>query len=194
MPTQYGGCLVNAQDGVNGRATLQSKGWTIDDGGLADCAITGMLTYNPSSATNQDVLATLTLNMTGSVMLSGWTTVNATTFTKLYTGNVSGEVVNFESVYGYTGVSFVIISRIDKTLPEITNLTYTPDTATSGNVEVSITLNEAGIITGRATAGNLTRTKIFDTNTGYTLTFSDIVGNTNTTGITINRIDKTAVT
>ncbi|GHV24625.1 hypothetical protein FACS1894176_01350 [Bacteroidia bacterium] len=38
----------------------------------------------------------------------------------------------------------------------------------------------------------MTRTNIFATNTGYTQTFSDLVGNMNSTGIAINRIDKTA--
>ncbi|GHV23471.1 hypothetical protein FACS1894176_01340 [Bacteroidia bacterium] len=182
-----------------------------------DCIITGSVSYTPTSSTptSGTVTATLTLNMPGTLQTPGWTQVNATQFTKIYTGNtLGGEILSFQNSYGYTGSVNVEVTRIDripptctvtysttgstnqnvqtslincsepivgstmylftgngvyfftitdvagniailpavvtwidKTVPQIIHLTYTPSTATNGNVEVSITLNEAGIIT-----------------------------------------------
>ncbi|MDR2541320.1 MAG: hypothetical protein LBD11_06235 [Candidatus Peribacteria bacterium] len=92
-----------------------------------------------------------------------------------------------------TGIS---INRIDKYAPYATNVTYTPSTNTNGSVTATLTVNETVTLpAGRN--GNATGTiftKIFSANTGITLTISDLVGNMDTTGITINWIDKTAVT
>ncbi|MDD2537711.1 MAG: BspA family leucine-rich repeat surface protein, partial [Candidatus Absconditabacteria bacterium] len=70
--SKYGGCAINAAAGIAGRALLQTKGWTITDGGEEGCAlITGVLSYSPSTLTNQDVLVTLTLSAPGTLLSSG---------------------------------------------------------------------------------------------------------------------------
>lgn len=53
--------------------------------------------------------------------------------------------------YTWSSSDYTIQSRFDTTPPEIISLTYSPSTKTSGDVEVSITLNEAGIISGWTT-------------------------------------------
>jgi hypothetical protein len=143
------------------------------------------ISYSPSGDTNQDVVASL-IDCTEVVTVTN--SGNATDHT--FTGNDSF-IFNFVDHVGNTGSKTATVNWIDKTLPQITNLTYTPDSATSGNVEVSITLNEAGIMAGRSTSDNLTFTKIYSANVTETLNFTDVVGNANSTGIFINWIDKT---
>ena len=184
-PTKYGGCEVNGPAGIAGHNKLISdKGWTITDGGLAGCAVTASVAYVPSTATNTDVTATLTLNMTGSVTLSGRTQVNATTFTKVYTGNDS-ETVTFESIYGYTGDILVEVTRIDKT-PPTCSIDYTPTTDTNQDVVAALTgCSEAVIVTNTSftpcqggaseVSGGLCT---FTGNDTFTFNFTDAYGNT----------------
>ena len=142
-PTQYGGCEINALAGIAGRASLLGTGnWNITDGGLLGCAITGSLSYSPSAPTSGNVTATLTLNMTGTVTSTGWTMVDAITYTKVYSVNTT-EPVNFTSVYGFTGSAMVVITRIDKDAPYATSVVYNPSSNTNGDVEVTLTINEA---------------------------------------------------
>jgi hypothetical protein len=72
-------------------------------------AITGSVSYSITGPTNQDVIATLTLNMSGSVLSSGWNMLNTTTATKTYTSNVLLEAVLFQNDRGYTGVAMITI-------------------------------------------------------------------------------------
>ena len=134
---------MNAQDGIAGRATLVGpKKWSINDDGLdPSCVMSGVVSYSPSTPTSGNVTATLTLNMTGSVTTSGWTTVNGTTFTRVYTGNATG-TVGFINVYGYTGTANVNIYRIDTDAPYATSVVYSPNGFTTGNVSVTMTINE----------------------------------------------------
>jgi hypothetical protein len=89
----------------------------------------GTITYSPDTKTNQDVIATLTLNMSGNI-LSGndWiaTGTDGKQFTKLYTGNITNEEVIFQEEKGFTGSAFITIDRIDKNLPKVVS-PYVPD-------------------------------------------------------------------
>ena len=51
--------------------------------------------------------------------------------------------MNFQSIYGVTGTANVLITRIDKDAPYATSVVYSPSAATSGNVTVTLTINEA---------------------------------------------------
>jgi hypothetical protein len=92
----------------------------------------GKVTYSPSTATSGDVLATLTLDMAVEMLSSGRTAVDGTAqlFTKVFSGNVTGEVVRF-AANNLEGQANVTITRIDRTAPEAVSVEYTPNTATS---------------------------------------------------------------
>jgi hypothetical protein len=100
-PTQYGGCEVNAGQGILGHSQLSKlpiPARKLMDGGMEPCAIEGSVSYTPMGPTPANaVVATLTLTSLGSVLTSG-RAGNGLTFTKLYTENVSGEVVQFVDV------------------------------------------------------------------------------------------------
>jgi hypothetical protein len=96
--------------------------------------IAGEITYSTTGATNQDVVATLVLNKTGSVLSSGWEEIPPTplyergSWTKTYTGNTT-ETVIFEDEEGMQGQAKVEITRIDKEAPVALAVVYTPSTA-----------------------------------------------------------------
>jgi uncharacterized protein YerC len=111
-------------------------------------------------------------------------------------------VINFETIYGHTGSTTTTITRIDKTAPQATLVMYNPATATNGNVEVRITLDETGRMEGNGRTSptppsqeglSTTWTKVFTDNTGLTVSFFDLVGNAGSTGILIDWIDRSGI-
>jgi hypothetical protein len=148
-PTKYGGCEVNAGQGILGHmilSALPSPVWKLVDGGMDPCPINGTLSYTPpQSAGSADmVVVTLTLSSLGNVVTSGWDGAGLT-YTKLFTQNVS-EVVEFVDVNGAnTGSVMVVIDWIDesdKKSPEIKSLVYTPAEGPAEVVMVSVVFNE----------------------------------------------------
>jgi hypothetical protein len=85
-----------------------------------------------------------------------------------------------------------MVDWIDIDPPYIIAMSYTPATRTSGMVSISFTTNESIYQpNGRSGASTgITFTKIFNTNTGFVLEFSDLPGNIGSTGIIIDWIDK----
>jgi hypothetical protein len=68
FPTKYGGCVSNAQYGIDGHEILSArKSWNVVDGGLENCLSIVSVVYNPtqSSRTNGNVVVTVTLSNTG---------------------------------------------------------------------------------------------------------------------------------
>ncbi|MDR2541319.1 MAG: hypothetical protein LBD11_06230 [Candidatus Peribacteria bacterium] len=153
------------------------------------------VTYSPTTATSGTVTATLTTDKTITLPAGRSGNATGTVFTKVYTANENSSFIITDPV-GNTGEATVIITRIDKTAPEVIGLTYTPASYTNTDVEVSIETSEP-IYLPAGRNGNATGTiftKIFSANTGIILDIYDLVYNQGSTGITINRIDKTAVT
>jgi hypothetical protein len=92
------------------------------------------LTYTPSTATNGNVVASLTFNKTGVIIDSTY---------HLFTGN--GEYTfTYHDQAGNTGSAIAKVDRIDTTPPTATNLTFSPASLTSGNVLATLTLSETG--------------------------------------------------
>jgi hypothetical protein len=143
--------------------------------------------YSTTGTTNQNVLATLT-GCNESIIITN----NSGNAEYTFTGN-GFFLYSFVDLAGNPSVAPAIVTWIDKTMLTGT-INYTPNTATSGDVEVIITLSKQGTITGRTTANNLIFTKVFTGNTSGTVTFSDLAGNSDSTGFNITRIDKTPPT
>ena len=103
-------------------------------------------------------------------------TNNSGSVNYLFTGNGSF-TYEFEDGHGNTGSVTATVTWIDKDAPYATSVVYNPSTPTSGNVVVTLTINEAvQAISGR-TGGPTVRTKTYTTNTTETITFYDLVGN-----------------
>ncbi|MDR2541176.1 MAG: hypothetical protein LBD11_05425, partial [Candidatus Peribacteria bacterium] len=64
-----------------------------------------------------------------------------------FTGNGSF-TFEFVDQYGNTGAETATVNRIDKTIPSIISMVYSPNAQTSGPVIVTITLNKPGTVVG----------------------------------------------
>ena len=144
------------------------------------------ITYSPTSWSNTsgDVVATITLDETGTITNNGWLT--GYTFTGDWTFTFT-----FEDLAWNTWSATATVNRIDKTAPTWT-ITYSPISwsTTSGNVVATISLNETGTITNNSWLTWYT----FTGNGTFTFQFADLAGNTGSATATVNRIDKTAPT
>jgi hypothetical protein len=145
------------------------------------------VTYMPDSATSGNVTATLTADKT--ILLPAGRSGNATgtVFTKVYTANENASFLITDPV-GNTGEATVIITRIDKTVPQVLTTTYSPTTQTSGPVMVKLTFDEPVTLTGRIRVDATTYTKIYTSNIQETISFFDLAGNANSMVITISQI------
>jgi hypothetical protein len=94
-------------------------------------APTATITYTPNTNTNTNVTATLTASEAIATP-SGWTVVNSTTYTKVYSVNTT-ETVMLTDLVGNTGSTNVAISWIDKT-PVTGAIAY--DITTNTNTDV----------------------------------------------------------
>lgn len=107
--------------------------------------VSGSIAYNPSSLTNQDVIATITFNKTGVTVnnnsnLTGYIFTNTWTFT-----------FNFTDVAGNTGSTTAIVTWIDKTAPTVIKLwnwtsDYTLNAGSTGGLLFSEAISNTGQI------------------------------------------------
>jgi hypothetical protein len=151
-------------------------------------------TYDPDTATSGDVVVTLTADKIIRQPTGRSGVAMGTGFTKTYEIDTDEEFLITDLV-GNTGVAEVHINRIDKTAPIATQISYTPSVPTNTGVEVTLETDERVYLpegrTGSATGTIFT--KIFTGNTTGTVTFYDHVYNQGSTGISITRIDTTAI-
>jgi hypothetical protein len=133
-------------------------------------------------------VASISFNKSGVVV-----TNNGGSFEYLFTENDSF-TYEFRDEAGNTGTLTATVNRIDKVAPRAVSLDYTPQTATNTDVLATIAFSEA--IQTPATWTKISEkvfTKIFTENASETLTFSDFVGNAGSTGVAVNRIDKSTI-
>ena len=110
-----------------------------------------------------------------------------------FTGNGSF-TFEFVDQYGNTGEETATVNRIDKTAPYAVSVSYDPDDKTNQDVTVTLVTSEAiQSLTGWSGGGTTWR-KVYSANGSETVTFYDLVGNEGSTGVEVNRIDKSAVT
>jgi hypothetical protein len=147
------------------------------------------ITYLPPSATNQNVVATLTgCNKAITVTNNGGNTQ--------YTFSTNGEFTfTFADAYGNTGTKKAEVNRIDKTTPSGT-LSYSTTGRTNQNVIATLTTTKPlQQPSGRSgTTPGTTFTKTYSGNTTEPLTLTDTLGNIGQVTVTITNIDKTAPT
>jgi hypothetical protein len=100
-------------------------------------AVTGSISYAPSTATSGDVLATIVFNKTGVTI-----TNNSGSDEYEFTGNGTF-TFEFVDSYGNTGSEEAVVNWIDKINPEALSVIYSPSTSTNGIVTVTLTVSEA---------------------------------------------------
>lgn len=145
------------------------------------------INYNPSGNTNQNVIATLTgCNKSVTVTNNG----GNTNYTFSANGNFTFQ---YKDAYGNTGSTQAVVNWIDKVKPEGT-ISYSTTSWT--NQDVTATLTTTKVVTkpsgwsGAATGTSFTKT--YSANITETVSFSDLVTNTNSVTVSIANIDKTA--
>jgi hypothetical protein len=73
---------------------------------------------------------------------TGWSgATTGTQFTKIYTQNTTEPITVYDRV-GNQGQTWLLVDWIDTISPVAITVDYSPNTITSGDVEVTITLNE----------------------------------------------------
>jgi len=145
--------------------------------------------YASATATNQDVLVTLTMSESVQA-IAGWTRGSGgTVFSKSYSHNES-ESLLFYDIAGNTGTYRVEIDWIDKS-PVTAAVLYSSEGPTSGNVIASLSFNKPGVtVTNNEGFSRYT----FTADGSFTFNFQDAYGNTGSATATVTGIDKTTPT
>ena len=142
--------------------------------------ILGTVNYSTTGITNQNVIATISLNKT-------WTITNnwgSSSYTFTWNGSFTFQ---FTDVAGNTGSTTATVSNIDKT-PVLGTINYSTTGITNQNVVATISLNKTWTITNNWGSTSYT----FTWNGSFTFQFTDTAGNTGSTTATVNNIDKIA--
>jgi len=142
--------------------------------------------YAPATATNGNVIATLTW------LTETWVTItnNSWSTEYIFTGNGSF-TFNFTDAVGNTWSETATVNWIDTTTPTAT-IDYAPATATNGNVIATLTWFTKTWVT--VTNNGFLDTYTFTGNGSFTFEFEDALGNTWSETATVNWIDKSPVT
>jgi hypothetical protein len=158
------------------------------------------ISYNPTSPTSGNVLASISFNKTGvtitnsafSPCANGASEVGSGTCTFSSNGSF---IFNYADDYGNTGSAVASVNWIDNSAPVLT-LNYSPATLTNQNVLVTLTTSKPVYIPlgwSGASVGN-SFTKLYTGNMVEVVTVYDPLGHQGQTWVTIDWIDKVAPT
>ena len=151
------------------------------------------VSYNPITATNGNVTATITSNEEVQEVI-GWSLSNdKKILTKIYSNNISGEKVVVKDLVGNESTATITITNIDTDAP-ILNVSYSTTNPTNQNITATITANkELQEVTGwNLSDDKKILTKEYTDNTTEIVTVMDLVGNSSSVTVTIDNIDKEA--
>ena len=174
------------QDLVGNTSTIQVKISNIDK-----TKPEATLTYNPTTSTNQNVVATITANEELQE-LEGWTlSKDKKILTKTYIENTK-ENITIKDIAGNTTTLSITINNIDKQNAQCV-VSYSTIAKTNKNVIATITSNkELKKLEGwTLSEDKKVLTKEFSENVTQNYTVQDLLGNVSTVQIKIANIDKT---
>lgn len=174
------------QDLVGNTSTIQVKIGNIDKTNPE-----ATLTCNPTTATNQNVVATITTNEELQE-LDGWTlSTDKKILTKTYIENVK-ESITIKDIAGNATILSINISNIDKQNAQCV-VSYSTTAKTNKNVIATITSNkELQKLEGwELSTDKKVLTKEFSENIAQNYSVEDLPGNTTIIPIKISNIDKT---
>jgi len=173
--TENGTFTFEFVDGAGNTGSATAQVTNIDKSG-----VTYEITYQPTTLTNQDVVATITLS-DGAVTSAGG---NTHTFTE--NGSFTFQ---FTDAAGNSGSATATVDWIDKVAPTAT-LQYSTTEPTNQDVVVTLVPSETVTVTNN---GGST-TKAFTENGTFTFEFVDGAGNTGSATAQVTNIDKSGVT
>ncbi|MGE5416597.1 MAG: hypothetical protein ACM3UZ_07530, partial [Acidobacteriota bacterium] len=143
---------------------------------------TASVTYNPPTATNGTVVATM--------VPSEPVTVTNNNGSLSYTFTANGTFTfSFKDAAGHVGSVIATVSWIGSTATS-TTITYSPNTLTSGNVVASLVSNKPITVTNNGGSNVYT----FADNGSFTFQYKDSAGADKTATATVTWIDKTKPT
>jgi hypothetical protein len=105
--------------------------------------------YTPATVTSGNVVVTLFVNEPVAP-IDGRNGGTGQIFTRVFTGNFSGEV-QFADLAGNGGMTGVVIDWIvpeEQLTPIVGTVSYSPETVTNGEVVATLTLNKTGVVLG----------------------------------------------
>ena len=148
---------------------------------------------NNDKSTNKDVIVTIEGNEP--ITIEGWTKVNDTTYTNVYSENGKYSVVVKDVVGNATTVNFEV-KRIDKVAPTAIITKSNNDNSTNQDVVVTLVSNEAIYKPEGWTEVKTNKehefTKTYSKNGKYSVVIKDKAGNETTINFEVKRIDKVA--
>ena len=148
---------------------------------------------NNDKSTNKDVIVTIEGNEP--ITIEGWTKVNDTTYTNVYSENGKYSVVVKDVVGNATTVNFEV-KRIDKVAPTAIITKSNNDNSTNQDVVVTLVSNEAIYKPEGWTEVKTNKehefTKTYSKNGKYSVVIKDKAGNGTTINFEVKRIDKVA--
>ena len=153
----------------------------------ANTKLTGTVSYSMTSPTNQPVTVTITTSEPLNTTPVGWTKVDDTHYTRIYTISTEEDVIIVGSI-GNIGTIHIAITNIDTTMPN-GMASYDPATATTGNITVTITTNKAiNTPNGWTKVDDTTYTKVYAANTTENVTITDSASNTGAVNVAVTNI------
>ena len=179
---------VNVLDNAGNTSTVEIKVTNIDK-----IAPVLQVSYNNTSRTKNDVIATISSNEQIQAP-SGWTLgTDGKTITKTYTENKT-ETVNVLDKVGNSSLIEVKVTNIDKVKPNL-QVNYSTTERTKENVIVTITSNEeVQEVSGWTLSSDKKKlTKTYTSNVEETVNVSDLVGNKSTATVKIENIIVTGI-
>ena len=148
---------------------------------------------NNDNSTNKDVIVTIEGNEP--ITIEGWTKVNDTTYTNVYSENGKYSVVVKDVVGNATTINFEV-KRIDKVAPTAIITKSNNDNSTNQDVVVTLVSNEAIYKPEGWTEVKTNKehefTKTYSKNGKYSVVIKDKAGNETTIKFEVKRIDKVA--
>ena len=167
---------------------------TVDVKNIDKTAPTVTITYEPVELTNGDVLVTVSADEVVTLTGKGWVAANAegTAYEKTFTEN-DEEVITVTDLAGNSVEVTVKVANIDKVLPS-TEVTYSTEELTNGDVVVTVSADEVVTLTGKgwvaANAEGTAYEKTFTENDEEVITVTDLAGNSVEVTVKVANIDK----
>lgn len=143
---------------------------------LSSTPVAEQVTYSNDGAPAQEIIVTVQMNVTCKNLPTGWSAVAGQEYTyqKTYAENAT-EAVTFESLTGKTGTVNITVNDVDTTAPTVDANAQSSD----GKATVTLTSEEEiKDIVGWTRVDGCTLSKEYTEDGDYTVTVSDIAGNT----------------
>ena len=146
----------------------------------------GVVSYSKTVPTNEDVVATLSVNE--SIQdIEGWTKTDDKSFTKTYSENTTEDITIID-IAGNSATVAVEVTNIDRVAPEVVSFETEAQSSSSPMIKATVTFDEKVTISDNtwSSSDSLTYTSTFTMSLDGIIEFTDEAGNTNTYSYSID--------